>query len=147
VTDPSPHAEEAPAAEATDSSATSPDAPDAPARLAMPEPTGDPLFDAMWSKVVEAWDDDKTHSAILEYALTAERLPDLAGHYRALKDHPDMGARAQKRLDAIVMAATQMMMSMKTPKNVTVPLPITLSVFGLFLAAVAFVAYAMLHRH
>jgi hypothetical protein len=109
------------------------------------ETTDDPLFEVLWAKVISSWDDDKTHGAALEYSLQAERLPDLAGRYRALVGHPEKGERAKKRLDAIVIAATQMMMSMKTPTNVKVPLPITLSVAGLFLAAVLFVAYAMAH--
>jgi hypothetical protein len=109
------------------------------------ETTDDPLFEALWARVLSSWDDDKTHGAALEYSLASERLPDLAGRYRALKDDPAKGERAKKRLDAIVIAATQMMMSMKTPTNVKVPLPIMLSVAGLFLAAIVFVAYAMAH--
>ena len=107
---------------------------------------GDSLFDALWAKVLASWDDDKCHGAILEYSVTAEKLPDLAGRYRALKEDPSKAERAQKRLDAIILAATELMMSKRTPTNTTVPLPITLSVFGLFLAAVVFAAYAMLHR-
>ncbi len=113
-----------------------------------PELGADPLFEALWAKVIEAWDDDKTHASVLEYALTAEKLPDLAGRYRHLKDHdPEKRDKAQKRLDAIVLAATQLMMSMRTPPNTKIPLPITLSVAGLFACAVAFAAYALLHRN
>lgn len=111
------------------------------------EPTGDPVFDALWEKVLASWDDDKLHATLLEYSVTAEKLPDLAGHYRALKDVPERAERAQKRLDAIILAATQLMMSMKTPTNTKVPLSITLTVFGLFVAVALFVAYAMLRRN
>jgi hypothetical protein len=111
-----------------------------------PDPTGDPLFDALWAKVLVSWDDDKVHGAILEYSVGNERLPDLAGHYRALKDDAAKAERAKKRLDAIILAATQMMMSMKSSGPTKVPVPITLSVVGLALFALAFVAYAMLHR-
>jgi hypothetical protein len=111
------------------------------------EPTGDALFDALWSKVLVTWDDDKAHAAVLEYALTGERLAELAGRYRALKEVPARAERAQKRLDAIVLAATQLMMSLRTTPNTKVPLPITLSVAGLFACAVAFAAYALLHRN
>ena len=100
----------------------------------------------MWAKVLGDWDDDKIHGAILEYSVGGERLPDLAGRYRALKDDPVKGERAKKRLDAIVLAATSLMMSMRTPANTSIPLSITLSVAGLFFAAVAFVAYALTHR-
>jgi hypothetical protein len=139
---------EAPAPrEATAESTPAADAP-APAAAAppLPEPTGDLLFDALWAKVLDAWDDDKVHGAILEYSVASEKLPDLAGHYRALRDDPAKGERAKKRLDAIVLAATQMMMSMKTPENTKVPLPITLTVAALFLFALVFAAYAMAHR-
>lgn len=110
------------------------------------DPTGDPALEALWRRVVEAWDDDKTHAAILEYALRTEHLPEVAGRYRALKDDPDKGERAQKRLNAIVLAATELMMSMKTPARTKVPLPITLSAFGIFLFAMVFLAYALFRR-
>ena len=110
------------------------------------EPTDDPLFEALWAKVLGAWDDDKAHGAILEYSLGSEHLPELAGRYRALKDDPEKGERSKKRLDAIVIAATQMMMSMKSTTATNIPLPITLTVAGIFICAVAFVGYAMAHR-
>jgi hypothetical protein len=136
-----PETAESPIAQDGDS-AQSPEATTEPAAA---ETTNDPLFEALWAKVLSAWDDDKTHGAVLEYSVTSERLPDLAGRYRALKDDPERGERAKKRLDAIVLAATQLMMSMKTPVNTKVPLPITLTVFALFLCVVAFVGYAMVH--
>ena len=110
------------------------------------ETTDDPIFEALWAKVLGSWDDDNVHTALLDYALTAERLPDCAGRYRALKDDPAKGARAEKRLNAIVLAATQMMMSMKTPKSPGIPLPITMSALGIFLFVAGFVVYAYLHR-
>jgi len=122
--------------------ATSPQAPPA----GEPPTSDDPLFDALWAKVLGAWDDDKAHSTVLDYAVQKEKLPDLAGRYRALKGDPTKADRAQKRLDAIILAATQLMMSMKTTPTTTVPLPITLTMFGIFLFAVGFVAYAMWHR-
>ncbi len=131
--------------ETADEAPTAGDAPPAEAAPAI-EPTGDPVFEAMWAKVLVDWDDDKIHGAILEYSVGGERLPDLAGRYRALKDDAVKGERAKKRLDAIILAATSLMMSMRTPANTSIPLSITLSVAGLFFAAVAFVAYALTHR-
>jgi hypothetical protein len=106
----------------------------------------DALLEALWAKVLDSWDEDKAHAAVLEYAITAEKLPDLAGRYRLLRDDPVKGERARKRLDAIVIAATQLMANMKTPPGTAIPLSITLSAAGIFLFAVAFVAYAVLHR-
>ena len=89
--------------------------------------SADPILEALWARALEAWDDDKAHAALLDHALRAERLPDLAGRYRALKDDPEKGARAQKKLDAIVVAATQMLFAMKTPARTKVPWQVTLA--------------------
>lgn len=88
----------------------------------------DIIFDTLWSRVLEAWEDDKPHHAILDYALKSQKLPDLAGKYRSLKDDPEKGVRAQKKIDGIVVAATQMMMAMKTPARTKTPTSWTLSV-------------------
>lgn len=85
----------------------------------MTEP--DLIFDTLWSRVLEAWDDDSTHAALLDYALRTENLPTAAGRYRALKDDPDKGETAKKQLDAIVLTATQLLFSMKTPPRPNVP--------------------------
>jgi hypothetical protein len=103
-------------------------------------------FETLWQRVLDQWDDDKQHAALLEFALRTEQLPEAAGRYRALKDDPAKGERAQKRLDAIVVAATQLMMSMKTPPQTKVPLPITLSAFGIFLFTLCAVVYMYLRR-
>ncbi len=81
----------------------------------------DAMFEALWARVLEAWDDDKPHQAILGHAIDKQQLPELAGRYRALKDDPEKGARAQKKIDGIVIAATQIMMSMKTPPRTKTP--------------------------
>jgi hypothetical protein len=131
----------------TDPEPAKPDVPTAtPPTPAPAEPTGDAIFDALWARVMASWEDDKVHGALLEYALKSERLPDAAGRYRALKDDPEKGARAKRRLDAIVLAATQLMLAMKTPPNVKVPLPITMSAFGVFLFMMMFLVYAFFHR-
>jgi hypothetical protein len=108
--------------------------------------TADAALEALWQRVTDSWSDDKTHGALLEYALRTEHLPEIAGRYRALKDDPEKGERARQRLNAIVVAATQLMTSMKTPARTKVPLPITLSAFGIFLFALGFLAYAFFRR-
>jgi phage terminase large subunit-like protein len=111
-----------------------------------PDAPSDPAFEALWLRVLEAWNEDKTHTAALEYALRTEQLPVIASRYRALKEDPLKAERAQKRLDAIVLAATQLMMSMKTEPRTKVPLPITLSAVGIFLFTLAFFLYIMWKR-
>jgi hypothetical protein len=108
---------------------------------------GDAILEALWARVLEAWDEDKTHAALLDHALRTQALPAIAGKYRALVDDPDRGALAKKKLDGIVVAATQMLMSMKTPPVGKTPLPITLSAAGVSFLLLAWLAWAVWGHH
>jgi hypothetical protein len=107
----------------------------------------DPVFEALWKRVLEAWDDDKPHTALLDHALRSQSLPEVAGRYRALVDDPEKGALAKKRVDAVVMAATQLLMSTKTPKAAKVPLSITLTAFAICMLLLGWLAYQVFGRH
>ena len=108
----------------------------------------DALLAALWDRATAAWDDDKPHQALLEYALREQKLPELAGRYRVVKDtDPERAARAQKKLDGIVIAATQMLMAMKTPvERAKVPLSMTLTAFAVTAVLIGWLTYALLHR-
>ena len=69
----------------------------------MDESTNDPVLDALWDRVVAAWDDDKPHVALLEHALRSQGLPEIAGRYRSLVDDPQRGPVAKKKLELIVL--------------------------------------------
>jgi hypothetical protein len=123
---------------------------EADVRAGDPEGIGeapDAVFSALWSRVLEAWDDDKPHQLALAYALEHEMLPEIAGRYRKLFDDPDKGARAKKKVDAIVVAATQLLMATKTPPREKVPWQWTASAAAFFFVVVAFLAYKVLLRH
>ena len=107
----------------------------------------DANFDALWLRVTEAWDDDKPHQAALSYALQTDKLPDIAGRYRKLLDDPEKGARAKKKIDGIVIAATQLLMATKTPPRGKLPWQWTASLAAVFVLVVAFLAYKILLRH
>lgn len=111
------------------------------------EEAKDLVLEALWKRVLEAWDDDKTHAALLDHAMRAQQLPEIAGRYRALGEDPEKGALAKKKLDAIVVAATQMLMSMKTPKPGKTPLPITLSAAGVAALLLGWLAWELWGRH
>lgn len=107
----------------------------------------DPVLEALWKRVLEAWDDDRTHAALLDHAVRAQALPEIAGRYRALSEDPEKGALAKKKLDGIVTAATQMLMSMKTPKPGKTPLPITLSAAGVAALLLGWLAWELWGHH
>jgi len=106
----------------------------------------DPLFEALWQKTLEAWDDEKRHAACLEHALREKMLPDLAGRYRSLRDDPERGELAKKRIDAILGAATQMLFATKTPKPTKTPSWLFWSALLTCAVMLMYVAYAMFHR-
>lgn len=103
----------------------------------------DAVLDALWGRVVEAWDDEKAHSALLEHALRVQALPEVAGRYRTLVGDPERGPKAQKKLEAIVLAATQSLLAMKTPKPGKVPLSITLTAFAVCALLLAWLGWAL----
>lgn len=105
----------------------------------------DAVFEALWKRCLEAWDEDKPHNAILEHALKSEKLPDLAGRYRDLKDDEVKGPRAKKRIDAIVIAATQMMMAAKSPVVTKTPWQWTAAAVIFFFVVISYLAYALVY--
>jgi hypothetical protein len=103
----------------------------------------DPVLDALWTRVLDAWFDPKAHVALLEHAVRSESLPEIAGRYRALVSDPERGAIAQQRLDAIVAAAMRMLEATKAPPPAKVPASITLSAFGVCAVLLAWLAWAV----
>ena len=138
--------EKSPEAE-TGAASEAPEAPEAPAAPAELGDSPDAIMEALWKRVLEAWDDDKPHQAALAYAIQTERLPDIAARYRKLLDDPETGPRAKKRIDAIVLAATQLLMATKTPPREKVPWQWTASAAVFFVLVVSFLAYKILLRN
>ncbi len=109
--------------------------------------SNDALVERLWARVLEAWDDDKPHQAILEHALRTESLPTLAGLYRSLTSDPEKEPRAKKKLDGIVAAATQMLFATKSPVRTKTPWQWTASVAVVCLFVLAWLSYRIIvHR-
>ena len=121
----------------------------------MPDPVADDddapddaILEALWDRALRAWDDEKIHSALLDHAVRSSALPEIAGRYRALLEDPDRGAVAKKRIDAIVVAASSMLLSTKTPRpDQPVPVAITLTAFGICVVLLGWVALAIWGKH
>jgi hypothetical protein len=106
-----------------------------------------PWIDALWQRALEAWDDEARHVALLDHALRAEALAEIAARYRSLLDDVEKGPRAKERLDAIVLAATSLLVSKKSPTPGRTPWPITLSAVGVCLFLLLWFAWALFpHR-
>lgn len=107
----------------------------------------DPIFEALWARALDAWEDDKPHHALVEHALRAQKLPDLAGRYRGLFEDPARGERARKQIDRIVAAATQLMFATKTPTRTKTPWSWTASAAIVFAIVVTWLFFALFKRH
>jgi hypothetical protein len=79
------------------------------------------VFRALWSGVVNDFDNDERHAKFLDHAHRTDRLLDAARRYSTLKDDPELGAQAKKRLEAISMLATHAMLATKTARRTQLP--------------------------
>jgi hypothetical protein len=113
---------------------------------AFAEPSDDLVFDTLWGRVESAWDEEKSHSAFVDYALRAQKLPDAVARYKSLKDDPEKGAIAKKKMEAIAFAATQMLFATKTPRDTKIPPSITLSAVAIAITVFGAITYMMMHR-
>ena len=104
---------------------------------------GDVILDTLWGRALEAWADEKVHTALLDFALRNGKLPDLAGRYRSVKDDAEKGAVAKKRIDGIVLAATQLMLAKKNPPPTKNPPWLTASALLLMIVLLGGLMYAM----
>jgi len=111
-----------------------------------PAPPPEDPIDLLWARALESWEDEKIHAAVLELALRTERLPDLAGRYRALSDDPVKGAVAKRRIDALVAAATQLLFAQKSPPPAKSPAWLTALVAVMCLALLSLLTWSIFFR-
>lgn len=71
-----------------------------------PDPAQLAILDALWTGVVNSWDDEDRHNRFLDHAREIGALPEAARHYGSLRDDPERGELAKKRLGAIALLAT-----------------------------------------
>jgi hypothetical protein len=106
----------------------------------------DPIFEALWGRVVEVWAEDKQHAAFLDYAIRAQKLPEAAARYAKQKADSARAELAQKKLEAITIAATQMLYATQMPKDVKPPRAWTWTAFAIMVVILAWVAIAVFGR-
>jgi hypothetical protein len=65
----------------------------------------DPALEALWKRVLDAWDDDAPHNAFLDYCRTRDRLVEAAVRYRGMAGDHARAAVAAKKLKAVLLLA------------------------------------------
>jgi hypothetical protein len=83
-----------------------------------PSPADLVVLDALWTGVVNGWDDDDRHRKFLDHAREIGFLPEAARRYGSLRDDPERGALAKKRLTAIALLATNDLYSTRTSRPI-----------------------------
>jgi hypothetical protein len=79
-----------------------------------PTPADLAVLDALWSGVVNGWHDDDRHRKFLDHAREIGGLTEAARRYGSLRDDPERGQLARKRLAAIALLATNELYATKT---------------------------------
>ena len=105
--------------------------------------TGDPIFEALWARTEDEWDDLDVHTRMLDHALRSAKLPELAGRYGAYKDNATRGDFANKRLAAITLAGMSALEATRMPKYRRPPWPIIASAALMFVFALMFLWAAL----
>lgn len=77
----------------------------------------DPLTQALWQNVLDAWDDPQAHERYLNHCVEAQQLPAAARQYRALQT-ADPGRQVQPYLQRIATLALSQIDAARTPPRV-----------------------------
>jgi len=78
------------------------------------DPSDRVILDALWTGVVNGWDDDDRHRKFLDYARETGGLMEAARRYGSLRDDPERGDLAKKRLAAISLLMTNELYATRT---------------------------------
>lgn len=89
----------------------------------------DPVGEALWSKVLEQWDDDARHAAFIAHCRLHRDLGAAAKRYRAIaegdeayRSQAERAVDAKKRLNGITsLALIELQASATTPDQLTRP--------------------------
>ena len=65
----------------------------------------DPALEALWKRVIDAWDEDATHAAFLEHCRQSGQLVEAAVRYRGMAFDHARAAVAKKKLNAVLLLA------------------------------------------
>jgi len=88
----------------------------------------DPVLEALWKRVTDNWEDDRTHEAFLRHCQENALLGEAAARYRMFREDEARGEFAKKRLEAITLLATTALLAQRTEARPTLPKWVTVVV-------------------
>jgi hypothetical protein len=78
------------------------------------DPADRAVLDALWTGVINGWDDDDRHRKFLDHAREIGGLMEAARRYGSLRDDRDRGSLAKKRVAAISILMTNELYATRT---------------------------------
>lgn len=103
----------------------------------------DDVLDALWERVIEDWDNPKSHDAFLQMAVDRGALGQAAHWYRTQIENEDRRELAEKKLKASVLIATQAMEASKTVRSVQTPRWVVVAAASVCVLAVGLLLWAL----
>jgi len=80
------------------------------------DPADRAVLDALWTGVINGWDDDDRHRKFLDHARETGGLMEAAKRYGSLRDDPDRSDLAKKRIGAISLLMTNELYATRTSR-------------------------------
>ncbi len=99
----------------------------------------DPIFDALWKRVIDRWEDERAHAELLQHAQVTEQLAEAASRYAAARADPNRAAVAEKRIEAVSLLATSALLADRADRLPTLPRWFTFALAVALSATVGFV--------
>jgi len=95
----------------------------------------DPTLEALWKRVLDAWDDDRAHGAFLDHCQSSDRLVEAAVRYRGMTGDHARAAVAEKKLKAVALLALTRLEVSRTSAPRARSEALSLSLLVLFISA------------
>lgn len=107
----------------------------------------DPALEALWKQVLDAWEDDATHNAFLEYCRARDQLVEAAVRYRGMAGDHSRAVIAEKKLKAVALLAMTKLEVSRSEPPASRRHPTAYGLIAFFLiATLGLVAYVMRTR-
>lgn len=104
----------------------------------------DPVLEALWKRVTEAWDDDAVHGAFLRHCRETAQLGEAATRYAGMKGDRERGPSTVKRLDAVALLATTSLLAERSTPQKAAPRWLRIAAAVLFGALALYAVVRML---